>query len=72
MNTCSRNPQDWSIGPHTYCLTRRKLFELGWNVLPHTPYSSGIAPSDHHLFRSLHTPLSYKTLQKIKNFMKTG
>lgn len=28
-----------------------KLQALGWDVLPHPPYSADIAPSDYHLFR---------------------
>lgn len=39
--------------PHVAKMTRRKLLELGWSVLPHPPYSPDIAPTDYHLFRSL-------------------
>lgn len=39
--------------PHTAKATRLKLLELGWEVLPHPPYSPDLAPSDYHLFRSL-------------------
>ena len=27
--------------------------ELGWQTVPHPPYSLDLAPSDYHLFRSL-------------------
>ncbi len=40
--------------PHTAKLTRDKLKELGWEVLPHPPYSPDLAPSDYYLFRHLH------------------
>lgn len=50
--------------PHTSLATRQKLLELGWDVLPHPPYSPDIAPSDYHLFRSLHNFLDGK---KFKN-----
>lgn len=33
--------------------TLEKINELGWEVLPHPPYSPDVAPSDFHLFRSL-------------------
>jgi hypothetical protein len=26
---------------------------VNWEVLPHPPYSPGIAPSDYHLFRAM-------------------
>ena len=39
--------------PHTFLVTRKKLLELGWEVMLHTPYSPDLTPSDYHLFRSL-------------------
>ena len=38
---------------HTARVPRQKLEELGWEVLPHPPYSPDLAPSDYHLFHSL-------------------
>jgi histone-lysine N-methyltransferase SETMAR len=32
--------------PHVSLATRQKLMQLGWDVLPHPPYSSDLAPSD--------------------------
>ena len=46
--------------PHTAKITRQKLEELGWQVLPHPPYSPDLAPSDYHLFRSLRNYLREK------------
>ena len=46
--------------PHISKVTRQKLEELGWQVLPHPPYSPDLAPSDYHLFRSLRNHLSEK------------
>jgi transposase len=39
--------------PHTSKMTKKKLEDLDWEVLPHAPYSPDKAPSDFHLFRSL-------------------
>ena len=34
---------------HTSLVTRKKLLELGWEVMPHPPYSPDLAPSDYYL-----------------------
>ena len=34
--------------PHTSLITRNKLLELGWEVMPHPPYSPDLAPSDYN------------------------
>ena len=47
--------------PHISLVTRNKLLALGWDVLPHPPYSPDLAPTDYHLFRSLQNSLSGKT-----------
>uniref|UniRef100_A0A914HQ22 Transposase n=1 Tax=Globodera rostochiensis TaxID=31243 RepID=A0A914HQ22_GLORO len=49
--------------PHTANMTKMALQELGWEVLPHPPYSPDVAPSDYHLFRSLSNALSGVTLE---------
>ena len=43
--------------PHTSLITCQKLLKLGWDVLPHPPYSPDLAPSDFHLFRALQNSL---------------
>ena len=56
--------------PHTSLVTRKKLLELGWEVMPHPPYSPGLAPSDYHLFRSLQNYFNGKTFdsnEAVKN-----
>jgi len=45
---------------HTSLVTRQKLLQYGWNVLPHPPYNPD-ASSDFHLFRSLQNSLNGKT-----------
>ena len=47
--------------PHTSLVMCKKLLELGWEVMPHPPYSPDLAPSDYHLFRSLQNHLNGKT-----------
>ena len=56
--------------PHTSLVTRKKLLELGWKVMPHPSYSPDLATSDYHLFRSLQNHLNGKTFdsnQAVKN-----
>lgn len=46
--------------PHSAKMTRQKIIELGWEQLPHPPYSPDLAPTDYHLFRSLEHTLRDK------------
>ena len=58
--------------PHTSLLARQKLLELGWDILPHPPYSPDLAPSDYYLFRSLQNFLDGKTFtsnEEVKNHL---
>lgn len=34
-------------------MTKHAIKELGWEVLPHSPYSPDLATSHYHLFQSL-------------------
>lgn len=55
--------------PHSAKLTQQTLQDLGWEVLPHPPYSPDLAPSDFHLFGPLKFALSgrvFKTNEEIK------
>lgn len=59
--------------PHTSLKTRQKLLELGWDLLPHPPYSPDMAPSDYYLFRSLQNSLAGKTFtsdDSIKTYLE--
>ena len=56
--------------PHSAKKTQDKINELGWEVLPHPPYSPDVAPSDYHLFRSLQHFLSgekFQNVEEVKN-----
>lgn len=59
--------------PHCARRTLEKINELGWEVLPHPPYSPDIAPSDFHLFRSLQHFLcgkKFENLDDIQNALQ--
>ena len=73
--------------PHTSLVTRKKLLELGWEVMSHPPYRADLAPSDYHLFRSFKNHLNGKRFDsneavkneliqffafKIQTFYKSG
>ena len=47
--------------PHTSLVTRKKLLELGWEVMPRPSHSPDLAQSDYHLFLSLQNHLNGKT-----------
>jgi histone-lysine N-methyltransferase SETMAR len=57
--------------PHTSKKTLDYMKEtLGWDLLPHPPYSPDIAPSDYHLFRSLKNYLRgkrFKNDEEVQN-----
>ena len=60
--------------PHVARLTQQKLVDLGWEILPHPPYSPDLAPTDYHLFRSLQNFLggqSFENLEHIENAVLT-
>ncbi|GBP94430.1 Mariner Mos1 transposase [Eumeta japonica] len=44
--------------PHVAVPVKNYLKTFDWELLPHPPYSPDIAPSDHHLFRSIAHTLS--------------
>ena len=48
--------------PHVAKQTHEKLLQLGWNVIAYPPYSSELAPTDYHLFRSLAHQLEEKKI----------
>ena len=52
--------------PHVSNMTQDKICELGWEVLSHPPYSPDMAPTDYHLFRSLHHHTSGKTYENLE------
>ena len=53
--------------PHVSLMTREKLLQIGWEVLIHPLYSPDIAPSDFHLFRSLHNSLNGKNFHSLED-----
>ena len=58
--------------PHTSLVTRQKLLELDWDVLPHPPYNPDLAPSDYFLFRSLQNSWNDKNFNNdndIKSYL---
>ena len=52
---------------HVSLMTRKKLLQLGWEVLIYPLYSPDIAPSDFHLFRSLQNSLNGKNFYSLED-----
>ena len=58
--------------PHVAIPVKNYLENSGWEVLPHPPYSPGLASSDYHLFRSMQNALTgirFTSEQGIKNWL---
>ncbi|KAF2353489.1 Transposase type 1 [Trinorchestia longiramus] len=49
--------------PHVARMTVQKLTELGYETLPHPPYSPDLSPTDYHLFKHFSTFLDGKTFR---------
>ncbi|CAK9833202.1 Mariner Mos1 transposase [Anthophora retusa] len=45
---------------HTSAIVAKKLLELGYQILPHPPYSPDLAPSDYYLFPNMKKRLAGK------------
>ncbi|EGI62906.1 Mariner Mos1 transposase, partial [Acromyrmex echinatior] len=57
---------------HIAASVKTYMETLNWEVLPHPPYSTDIAPSDYHLFRSMAHSLSeqhFTSYEDIKNWI---
>jgi [histone H3]-lysine36 N-dimethyltransferase SETMAR len=55
---------------HVSTQTKNKISELGWEILPHAPYSPDMSPTDYHIFRSLQHHIctkKYQNLNDVKN-----
>uniref|UniRef100_A0AC35GQS9 Transposase Synechocystis PCC 6803 domain-containing protein n=1 Tax=Panagrolaimus sp. PS1159 TaxID=55785 RepID=A0AC35GQS9_9BILA len=48
---------------HRAKITKEKIEELGWTLLPHPPYSPCLSPSDYHAFLSLSNWLQDKIFE---------
>jgi len=59
------------MSAHIASATRKKLAKLGWQTVPHPPYSPDLAPSDYHLFRPLKHFLRGKTFVNYDD-LETG
>lgn len=56
--------------PHVSKVTQAKLEELGWDTVPHPPYSPDLAPSDYHLFRPLKAFLARKSFVDFDDIVR--
>ena len=49
-----------NVRPHAARMTLQKLTHLGYETLPHPPYSPDLSPTDYHFFKHLSTFLNSK------------
>ncbi|GFX38400.1 histone-lysine N-methyltransferase SETMAR [Trichonephila clavipes] len=54
--------------PHTSVVTPQKLWELGWEILMHPPYSPDLVLSDYYLFLALQNFLIDKKLRSREDW----
>jgi [histone H3]-lysine36 N-dimethyltransferase SETMAR len=57
--------------PHVAQQTLQKLYELGYETLPHPPYSPDLSPTDYHFFKHLDNFLQKKTFNN-QDVVKTA
>src|SRR5258705_13985810 len=64
-----KRPGKWASGvllqhdnarPHTSAYTMSNIASLGFQTIPHPPYTPDLAPSDYHLFGAMKKPLRGK------------
>jgi [histone H3]-lysine36 N-dimethyltransferase SETMAR len=63
---------DDNARPHRAQGPKNYVENVGWEKLPHPPYSPDLAPSDYHLFRSMQNALTgirFTSSQGIKNWL---
>ena len=74
VNTATTKFLNDNARPHIAKMTQQKIEELGWEVLPHPPYSPDMAPSDYHLFRSMQHSLAekkFKNIDEVQNWVSS-
>ena len=59
-----------NVRPHGAKPIKTYLETLKWEVLPHPPYSPGIAPSDYYLFRSMAHGLADQQFRSYEDIEK--